>query len=276
MGRYFLEAMPMAAVYLCIALLILAACETGILIGRHHLRVREDEGALTSVGPIVGGLLGMLAFVMAFTFSMASTHHVARKQDVLTEATTIGTAYLRADLLGDVQGAQLKRLLREYVDVRLRTARPGGDLKAGVSRSLEIQGLAWALVSSAAREDSNRYAALVVTSVNDVIAMHERRLTDALHARIPGGIWLGLMAITVLAMGTLGLQVGLSGKRRLVGIIPIALAFSVLVTLILDLNRPQGGFITVSQQPLVDLQDWMRRPAQPALPSIPTQTRNPP
>lgn len=259
MGRYFLEAMPIMTVYVCVALLILAACEAGILIGRHYIRVREDEGAQTSVGPIVGGLLGMLAFVMAFTFSMASTHHVARTQDVLTEATHIGTAYLRADLLGDAQGARLKRLLREYVDVRLRTARPGGDLQAGMARSVQIQAQAWALVSSAARDDSNRFAALVVTSINDVIAMHERRLTDAVHARIPGGIWLGLMAITVLTMGTLGMQVGLSGKRRLVGIIPIALAFSVLVTLILDLNRPQGGFITVSQQPLVDLQDWMRR-----------------
>lgn len=258
MGRYFLEAMPIAGVYLCNVLLILAACEAGILIGRHHHRTRGDEGALTSVGPMVGGLLGMLAFVLAFTFSMAATHHGARKQDVLTEAIHIGTAYLRAGLLDDVRGPQLKRLLSEYVDVRLRTARPGGDLKAGVTRSLEIQDLVWAQVSSAAREDSNRYAALVVTSVNDVIAMHERRLTDAVHARIPGSIWLGLLAITVLAMGTLGLQIGLSGKRRLVGIIPIALAFAVLVTLIMDLNRPQGGFITVSQQPLVDLQDRMR------------------
>lgn len=259
MGRYFLETMPIAGAYLCIVLFILSSCEAGILIGRHHHRTHQDEGALTSVGPMVGGLLGMLAFVMAFTFSMAATHHNTRKQDVLTEATSIGTAYLRADLLGDVRGPQVKRLLAEYVDVRLRTARPGGDLKAGVTRSLEIQELLWAQVSSAAREDSNRNAALVVASVNDVIALHERRLTDAVHTHIPGGIWLGLSVITMLTMGTLGLQIGLSGKRRLVGIVPIALAFAVLVTLILDLNRPQGGFITVSQQAMVDLQTSMDR-----------------
>ena len=254
MGRYFIEAMPIAGVYLCIVLLILAACEAGILIGRRYHRAHQDEGAMTSVGPMVGGLLGMLAFVLAFTFSMAATHHGARKQDVLTEAIYINTDYLRADLLGDTRGPQIKRLLREYVDVRLRAARPGGDLKAGVTRSLEIHDLLWAQASSAVSEDSNRNTFLAVTSVNDVIAMHERRVTDAVHARIPGGIWLGLMAITVLTMGALGLQVGLSGKRRLVGIIPIALAFAVLATLVLDLNRPQGGFFTVSQQPLLDLQ----------------------
>ena len=258
MGRYFLEAMPMPGVYACIVLMILAACEAGILIGRHHLRTRQDEGAQASIGPIVGGLLGMLAFLLAFTFSTASTHHGARKQNVLTEAIHIDTAYRRADLLGEVRGPQVKRLLAEYVDVRLRAARPGGDLKAGVARSLEIHDLVWAQVVSAAREDSNRYASVVVTSVNEMIAMHERRVADGVRARVPGRIWVGLLAITVLTMGTLGLQIGLSGKRRLVGIVPIALTFAVLVTLIVDLNRPQGGFITVSQQPLVDLQDRLR------------------
>lgn len=254
MGRYFLETMPIAGVYLCIVLLILAACEAGILIGRHHRRTRQDEGALTSVGPMVGGLLGMLAFVLAFTFSMAATHHGNRKQDVLTEAIHIGTAWLRADLLGDARGTQMKRLLGEYVDVRLRAARPGGDVQAALKRSLEIHDLLWTQASSAALEHPGHNTALVVESINEVIDMHERRYVDAVRARIPGTIWIGLMAITVLTMGTLGLQVGLSGKRRLVGIVPIALAFSVLATLVLDLNRPQGGFITVGQQPMLDLQ----------------------
>lgn len=259
MGRYFLEAMPIAGAYFCIVLLILAACEAGILIGRRHRRIRQDEGALTSVGPMVGGLLGMLAFVLAFTFSMAATHHGARKQDVLTEAIQIGTAYLRADLLGEARGLKIKQLLGEYVDVRVQAARPGGNVQAAVKRSLEIHHQLWSQASSAALEQPGANAALVVGSINDVIDMHHRRYNDAIRARIPGTIWLGLAAITVVTMATLGLQVGLSGKRRLVGIIPIALAFAVLATLVLDLNRPQGGFITVSQQAMLDLQAEITR-----------------
>lgn len=254
MSRYFLETMPIAGVYLCIVLLILAACEAGILIGRHHHRTRQDEGAMTSVGPVVGGLLGMLAFVLAFTFSMAATHHGTRKQDVLAEAINIGTAYVRADLVGDARGSQIKRLLGEYVDIRLRAARPGSDVQAAVKRSLDIHDLLWAQASSAALEHPGHNATLVVESINDVIDMHKRRYNDAVRARIPGTVWLGLMAITAITMVTLGLQVGLSGKRRLVGIVPIALAFAVLATLVLDLNRPQGGYITVSQQAMLDLQ----------------------
>ena len=77
MGKYFVEVMPIAGVYLCIVLLILASSEIGFLIGRYHHRTRQDERAPTSVAPMVAGLLGMLAFVLAFTFSMAATHHGA-------------------------------------------------------------------------------------------------------------------------------------------------------------------------------------------------------
>ncbi|TYT25936.1 hypothetical protein FZO89_06535 [Luteimonas viscosa] len=275
MTRYLLEAMPIAGVYVCIVLLILAACETGILFGRHHLRIRQDEGAQTSVGPVVGGLLGMLAFLLAFTFSMASTHHGARKQDVLTEATRIGATHLRADLLGDERGREIKRLLREYVDVRLDAVRPGGDLQAGLERSLQIHAQLWAQASSSARDSPGQGAGRMVESVIELIAIHERRFADGVRARIPHGIWLGLAAIAALTMGTLGLQVGLTGKRRLVGIVPIALTFALLVTLIVDLNRPQGGLITVDQQPLADLQRRLQTAAvQAADPSV--TARNPP
>ena len=254
MGSYFLEAMPMPGVYLCMVLLILAAAEAGILVGRYHRRTRQDEGAQASVGPMVGGLLGMLAFLLAFTFSTASAQHGARKQDVLAEAIHIGATSLRADLVGGTQGAQIKSLLRDYVDVRLLAASPGGDLKAGLTRSLQIHGQLWTQASSAAREEPGLRTNRLVDAVIKLIGMHERRVADGVRARIPGRIWIGLLVITALTMGSLGLQIGLSGKRRLVGVVPIALTFSVLVTLIVDLNRPQGGFITVSQQPLIDLQ----------------------
>ena len=257
MGDYILQVLPIPLVYLCIVILILLACEGGFRIGHHLHRKHQDAGAHSSVGPIVGGMLGMLAFVLAFTFSMAATQHGQRKHDVLAEANDIGTAYLRADFLGEPRAGEVRDLLREYLEIRVAAAQPGGDWRPALKRSLEIHELLWAQVSPGAMEQPNAVAALLVTSVNEVIDMHEQRFSDAVRARIPGSIWLGLLVITVLTMGTLGLQVGLSGKRRLVALIPISMAFAVLATLIVDLNRPQGGLITVSQQSMIDVQDSM-------------------
>jgi hypothetical protein len=57
----------------------------------------------------------------------------------------------------------------------------------------------------------------------------------------------------------MGAQVGRTGRRRLVAVIPFVLAFAVLVTLVVDLNRPQSGLITVGQQSMLDLQSSMSR-----------------
>jgi hypothetical protein len=188
---------------------------------------------------------------------MAASQHNERKQDVLTEANHIGAAYLQGDFLGEQRAVKVKRLLREYLDIRVAAARPGGDWEPAMRRSLEIHELLWGQVSPAVIEQPNSALALLAESINEVIDMHAQRFTDTIRTRIPGSIWIGLIIITVLTMGTLGLQVGLAGKRRLVAIIPISLAFAVLATLIVDLNRPQGGLITVSQQPMIDLQESM-------------------
>ena len=99
-------------------------------------------------------------------------------------------------------------------------------------------------------------------------AAGEARKTAALHSRIPGSIWVGLFAITFLAMTTLGVQVGLNGKRRMVAMVPLSMAFAVLVTLVVDLDRPQSGLITVSQEAMIDLREAIdgRDPAAPGVP----------
>lgn len=251
-----LEALPIWAVYIGLVVLMLAACELGFLFGRHHHRRGQDGAAPAAIGAMVGGLLSMLAFVLGLSFSMASSQHGQRKQNVLEEANAIGTAYLRADLLQPESAQQLRDLLREYVQVRLDAAQNGSPLpvlQRSLSRSLAIHNLLWQVAAEQARLEPTSNTSLVLQSLNAVIDMHEQRITGALHARIPLMVWLGLLAITLLTMATLGLQSGLSGKRRLVGMLPLTLAFAVLVALVVDLNRPQGGLITVSQQPMLDL-----------------------
>lgn len=248
-----LEFLPIPGVYLGVVLLILAACEVGFRIGRHyHLRHR-DEGAPGSLGPVVGGLLGMLAFLLAFTFSTASSQHGSRKQNVLEEANAIAIAYQRAELLPEASGAVVRQLLREYVDVRLKASETL-EWQAADVRSRQIHGRLWDLVSASAKAHPGTNSAMAAESINQVITLHESRILVAVHARIPNTVWVGLLAIAVLTTGTVGLQIGLNGKRRLIAVTPLALTFAVLVTLTVDLNRPQGGFITVSQRALQDLQ----------------------
>ena len=255
-----LDSVPIGGIYGAVACGLLAFGEIGFQVGA-RAQSHQDKEAPASLGPMVGGLLGMLAFVLAFTFSMASSQHDLRKKNVLEEANSIGTAYLRADLIDEPYRKEIKRLLREYVDVRLQAA-SGSDLDAALERSNEILGLLWAQVSSAGRTSPGTNTSLMIQSVNNVIDMHEVRVTGAVRNRIPASVWLSLLAISGLTMLTMGAQVGLTGKRRLVAVIPLVLAFSALMTLVADLNRPQSGMITIGQQSMVNLQRSMDSAAQ--------------
>ena len=59
------------------------------------------------------------------------------------------------------------------------------------------------------------------------------------------------MAVGMVMMGT---QIGLSGTRHIGTELALAVAFSVVLFLIADLDRPQEGLINVSQQAMVELQ----------------------
>jgi hypothetical protein len=256
----YLESSPILVVFIFITTFMLIFCELGFQFGVRARKSRDKEATM-SLGPMVGGLMGMLAFVLAITFSMAASQHDNRKQNVIDDANAIGTAYLRADLLAEPAASELKKLLREYVDIRLQAVN-GGDMAAILARSVEIHGLLWAIVSEAARSAPGVNTSLNIQAINALIDMHEKRVSGALHNRIPFSVWLALLTISALAMMTMGTQVGLTGKRRLVAVIPMLMAFAVLVTLVVDLNRPQKGLIRVGQYAMLNLQSSMQKNAQ--------------
>jgi len=252
-----LTRIPIGAFFAGTVLWILVACEFGFWIGRHHHLRRQDKDAMSAVGPMVGGLLGMLAFVLAFVFSLAAAQYDTRRQAVLSEANAVGAAYLHADLVDEPQRSAIKGLLRQYAEVRLRVVEDG-DVQGALRRSGELQARLWSQAVEAVRASPGPVALAVAGDIVRIADVHEERKAAALHSRIPGSIWIGLFAITFLAMTTLGVQVGLNGKRRMVAMVPLSMAFAVLVTLVVDLDRPQSGLITVSQEAMIDLRETIR------------------
>jgi hypothetical protein len=255
MNPGLLDSLPMSGVYSCVVLLILLSFEAGYQIS-NRARTPDDKDTSSTLGPMVGGILGMLAFVLAFTFSTAASQYNLRKQAVLDEANAINTAYLRADLIDEQYRAEVKSLLRDYVNTRLQGVKIG-HLKAAIARSIELHKLLWVQVSSAAKTTPTINTSLLVQSINNVINMHEKRVTAAIYNRIPDSIWLMLLATSILTMVTVGTQVGFSMSRRLIAIVPLALAFAALTTVIVDLDRPQTGLIKVGQQAMISLQSSM-------------------
>jgi hypothetical protein len=260
-GYGSLDALPLWGFFAAVLLLVLLSVEAGYRLGQYRRR-RSEQELEAPVGGMVAATLGLLAFMLAFTFGSAAERFDVRKQVLLDEANAIGTAYLRAEMLPD-RRQEVRALLREYVETRLQAVQ-SGKIAEGIRRSEQLQGQLWAhTVVLGEKNPASIVVGLFVQSLNEVIDIHSKRVTVAVRNRIPGTIWLALLSVAVIALAAMGYHVGLAGTSRSLAQVAVALTFSVVIALIADLDRPQEGTLTVSQQALLDLRQSMQVPRPP-------------
>src|SRR5262250_2229764 len=136
-----IDLLPLWALFIVILLVVLLSVEFGYRLGKYR-RSRHEEEKEAPVGTMVGATLGLLAFLLAFTFGLAAARFDTRRQVLLDEANAIGTTYLRAGMLPE-RREDIRTLLRDYVDVRLAAVR-SGILTEGIRRSEHLQEQLWA------------------------------------------------------------------------------------------------------------------------------------
>lgn len=255
MPAHLLDPIPLAVLALATVALVFIALELGFRAGQWR---RDRSGAEhdTTLGGVVAATLGLLAFLLAFTFDMAAKRFEERQKVLLEEVNALDDAYLRADLMEEPHRSAMRDILQKYVAMRIEEARTH-KLTQDIARPEEMQKEMWNHASALGRgEPSSEMKALFVQSINGVIEAYTERLDLARH-RIPVTIWLALYLMTIAAMASVGYQSGVSGPRRSPAILALALTFCVAIALIADLDRPLQGLLTVSQQAMVDLQQKM-------------------
>jgi hypothetical protein len=254
-----MDAIPIALVFVLTILFVVGAIEVGYRLGRSAHRVSEDEKE-SPVSAISGTILALLAFILAFTFAIVSDRYDARKGLVRDEANLIRTAYSRSEFLPEPDRSTATALFKEYVDQRLAAVQSGEieQLQKAIVSTDRIQRQLWEMAVVNARKDMNSdVAALYIESLNEVTNIHWQRIAIGLQARIPTAIWVVLYALVILGMFGIGYQTAIAGSKRTWAMLALALSFSLVLLLIVELDRPNSGIITVSQQPLQDLKVWM-------------------
>lgn len=257
-----LDSLPLWAVFVVSCLVVYGALEIGYRIGRWRHRHASDEKDST-VGVIVGSILGLLAFILAFTFSLAASRFEERRQTVLEEANAIGTAYLRTQLLPEPQRSNTASLLREYVDVRLKAASQSStfeELANALAQSEQLHTSLWSNAMSAAEVQPTVLTGLFIQALNGVIDIHGKRVLIGVRSRIPTIIWIGLLGLAIIGMASTGYQTGLSGTRRSLAMFGLVVAFSGVFSLIADLDNSATGPLRTSQEAMIDVKRSMEFP----------------
>lgn len=258
------DLIPIWLLFAATVLLVMISIEVGYVFG-HRSRRKSEEEKESPVSAIAGSVLGLVAFMMAFTFSIVSNRYDSRKELVRDEANSIGTTWLRAEFLPEPDRAEAKQLLKEYVSNHLATIKSlrnnrmsEKEMQANLERAGQTHQILWKMAVANARKDMNSdVAALYIDSLNGLIDIHAKRVAIALQARVPVGIWLALASLTFFGMTAIGYQIGIAGSKRSLAQPILAISFSLVIALIAALDRPQASYIEVSQQPFVDLLQFM-------------------
>lgn len=249
-----MDAIPVWGLFVVISIMIVAAEEVGWWLGSRRRALCDQEQ--NPVSAMVGATLGLLAFVLAFTFGMAAERFEKRRQVIVDESNSIGTTWLRANMLPE-HGPAIRRLLMDYVDLRVEVVR-SKRLIEGVKQSDEILDRLWALATEVGRENpQSPIVALFVQSLNETTDLHSKRIHYGFRSRIPGAIWWSLCAVAIASLITLGYHGALVARRRPIALFAVMVAFASIMGLIADLDRPLEGLLQVSQQSMIDLQTSM-------------------
>jgi hypothetical protein len=241
---------------LCALFAFVVALEIGYRLGRRR-HGRSDDPEKSHSNALQGATLGLLALLLGFTFAMSVTRFDNRKSVIMDQANSIGTAELRSRILESPYSEQAAPLFRAYVQTWLDYRAAIIDLdaiRAAEARAFQLENELWNIAREAGRSDPRSHpAALFAEAMNDVIDMHEER-HRSVEDRVPDAVILLLFAVSVLALGQVAYSSGLSGRRWQASNLTLAFVIALVLVVILDIDRPRRGFIKVSQDSMLRLQ----------------------
>jgi hypothetical protein len=235
--------------------LMLMATEVGFRLGR-KFETRTPDNIKAQIFTVEAAILGILALLLGFTMSMAVSRFEIRKQLVLEEADAIGTSSLRAQLLPAPAGPEISSLLRQYVNVRVQYGTAGNDLARLEDLNRQTarwQTELWTRTVAYAQQDPNPVrVGLLLQSLNQAIDLGEARWM-AFQNHVPESVIYVNAAVSLLSAMLVGYAFGVNRRRNIFSMCMLAVSITLVLAVIIDLDRPRSGHIHVSQQPMIDL-----------------------
>lgn len=259
---YELYTVNSAGILAILVVVVFLVLEGGYRLGRRRKIVSSDPIS-SQFTAIQGSLLGLISLLLGFTFSIAHHHYDKRSEAVVVEANAIGTTYLRAQALPDSVRTETLATLRKYVDVRVQASQI--SLADDVSRepvlreANHLRATLWDLAMKSVKDDDRiSTTGIYIQALNDLIDSYGTR-DEIINRHVPQSVILVFLFTVVLAGGVLGYTSGAAEHRPTMAVNGYMIIIVILLTMIMDLDRPRRGFIQVSQKNLLDLQEEMRR-----------------
>ncbi len=240
-------------------LLIVAFNEVGFQMGR-FIQNRTDEEIKSLTGAIQASILGLLALLLGFTFSMSMQRYDNRSYAIIDEANAIGTTQLRIQLIPERHRDSADVLIKQYIEQRIAIgtiALTQHKERQEYNRiSAQLQSELWALAVQVAQDDPRPViSGTFINALNTMIDAQSKR-NALLQMQVPEVVLILLFIVFISSGGILGYSSGLSGHRVMAPTLMVSFLIVLIVFIIIDLDRPKRGLIQVDQSVMQSMKTW--------------------
>jgi hypothetical protein len=250
--RETLDQINPKVVFLITVVLLALASELGFRMARD-----VNESKKGQVEALLASMLGLLALLLAFILAIVQDRYVDRASLVVDEANAIDQVHLRAEMLTPARSAKVQQLLREYVELHL-SVRKASDLNPVQRKTEALHRELWAEATASAAERPNSLpVSQFVESVNRLIDVEQQRLAAIAYRRLPAKLLGALYLVALLAFFVQGHSGGMAQTRVPIAAVVVGFSVAVVLTIIVDMDRPWQGGIRVSQQAMENLRQTL-------------------
>ena len=255
---YDIDGTLLAAVLL---ISLVVAMQVGHRLGR-RLAPEQRERIAGHVNLIQGSVLGLMALLLGFTFSLSLQRFDSRSEAAVNEANAIRTAYLRSELLPAWIRDTVQQSLRAFVDLRVEMVAVSAARNAEFDPLIaearrQVDALKDQAVEAVRLDPRSPETGPYVQAINGMIGELVKR-EAAMSRHVPETVLLLLCGTFLITTMIMGYATAIAGHRTsFVAYLMIGLIV-ILAYLIVDLDRPRRGLVQVSEKSLRDLQADMR------------------
>jgi CDP-diglyceride synthetase len=237
---------PAWLIAIIIMIIMLICIKIGAVIGNKKLK--EDLIENTANKTIFGSVFGLFAFLLAISFSMSGNRFEQRRAAAVSEAKAISVAIMRADLYPAEERAAFRKDLRDYVQGRMDYI--SGEKKKERLDPIQkrIDKAEHALWERATRLSKNSTSimpsVLMTPALNDMFDSAIANNYSELQ-RVPESIVIMLFILSFVSAFFVGYISADNTKLDRYVVIGFCFLSSMVIYIILDLDRPRRGLVTL-------------------------------
>ena len=223
---------------------------------------RFGDASRVGVGVVDGAVYGVLALLLGFMFSGATSRFDNRRQLMINEVTALHNAWFRLDTLPDRVQSEIRATFRAFVDALIAWyAKPVGsaDSEREYVAATQAGRELWdRSVATALSEDGEKSRMLVLPALNEMyMAVDRERLGRHIHPPVVIYVMLAIAAMAAALFA--GYSMANTTTRNWVFMLGVATTIAIVTYVIIDLEFPRVGLVRVDRfdRALVEMRKTM-------------------